>query len=145
MSYRVSCFAFFRCYDTGEAIRQETRLWDEKKKATQIMRVKEGTVRSGPVRSDPVRSGPARYRTRREGLNVDQRAGAIKGGGKGYMRMALQKYRRLPLQIELVCTLSTEDHAFQFEYKLQMDAEVSNCFDVCVVNGQRYILNMRRG
>ncbi|CBN78448.1 glutamyl-tRNA(Gln) amidotransferase, B subunit [Ectocarpus siliculosus] len=31
-----------RCYETDEVIRQETRLWDEKKKATQIMRVKEG-------------------------------------------------------------------------------------------------------
>lgn len=31
-----------RCYEEGDVIRQETRLWDEKKKATQIMRVKEG-------------------------------------------------------------------------------------------------------
>lgn len=31
-----------KCYESGEQIRQETRLWDEKKKATQIMRVKEG-------------------------------------------------------------------------------------------------------
>lgn len=38
-------FAFWllrRCYEADEVIRQETRLWDEKKKATQIMRVKEG-------------------------------------------------------------------------------------------------------
>ncbi len=35
-------FFFRRCYEANEVIRQETRLWDEKKKATQIMRVKEG-------------------------------------------------------------------------------------------------------
>eukprot|EP00611_Tribonema_gayanum_P022093 TRINITY_DN4372_c0_g2_i1.p1 TRINITY_DN4372_c0_g2~~TRINITY_DN4372_c0_g2_i1.p1 ORF type:complete len:596 (-),score=179.83 TRINITY_DN4372_c0_g2_i1:288-1940(-) len=31
-----------KCYETGETIRQETRLWDEKEKVTKIMRVKEG-------------------------------------------------------------------------------------------------------
>eukprot|EP00903_Cladosiphon_okamuranus_P020074 g18440.t1 len=31
-----------KCHEADEVIRQETRLWDEKKKATQIMRVKEG-------------------------------------------------------------------------------------------------------
>jgi aspartyl-tRNA(Asn)/glutamyl-tRNA(Gln) amidotransferase subunit B len=30
------------CYDAAEAIRQETRLWDEREKSTKVMRVKEG-------------------------------------------------------------------------------------------------------
>ncbi|CAM9861325.1 unnamed protein product [Discosporangium mesarthrocarpum] len=33
-----------RCYDEGEVIRQETRLWDEKEKVTKVMRVKEGKI-----------------------------------------------------------------------------------------------------
>jgi hypothetical protein len=38
------CHATRRAYEAGEAIRQETRLWDEKEKATRIMRVKEVNI-----------------------------------------------------------------------------------------------------
>ena len=31
-----------KAYDAGEAVRQETRMWDEKELMTKLMRVKEG-------------------------------------------------------------------------------------------------------